>query len=129
MLEALREIPESRSKGVVVIAYDMGSFDMAKASRKVDTGAVRMAKGIPSRLSALHHVADSRLLRMIWPFVMFVMGRKNRQRVVDHNPRKDGWLQGFGDYGISIDNLPKVMGGTLEFNQKEWLDARRAKGL
>ena len=129
IMEALREDPTSRSKGVVVIAYDVGStFDMASSSRKLDMGAARLARAVPTRFVAMHHITDSTILRMIWPFVMFVLGRGYRQRVVDHNHEAPEWLKGFENYGISTEDIPQAMGGSLEFNFRAWLNERKDAG-
>ena len=129
IIEALREDPTSRSKGVVVIAYDVGStFDMASSSRKLDMGAARLARAVPTRFVAMHHITDSTILRMIWPFVMFVLGRGYRQRVVDHNHEAPEWLKGFEHYGISTEDIPQAMGGSLEFNFRAWLNERKDAG-
>lgn len=55
--------------------------------------------------------------------------RESRSRTLYHNVPETEIIRVLAQYGILESMLPSEMGGTLEFEQSEWLVQRRAKEI
>lgn len=55
--------------------------------------------------------------------------RESRSRTLYHNVPETEIIRVLAQYGILKSMLPSEMGGTLEFEQSEWLVQRRAKEI
>jgi hypothetical protein len=52
--------------------------------------------------------------------------RSSRSRTLMHSVSEEKILETLADYGILESMLPTEMGGTLEFDQCDWIAQRRA---
>ena len=53
------------------------------------------------------------------------MDKEARTRLLVHDASASETLQALSPYGIGRDMLPLEMGGSIEFDQVEWLENRR----
>ena len=133
-MQTISEDPTCTSKGVVGIAFDVGSYEMVNHNRKANSGAVRLVKAVPVRFVAVHFVTNSRIIKLVWPVIMFLFGKHLRNRVVDHSSRSIHWIEEFENYGFSKEDLPEAMCGSLKFDYADWVkkreeEERKEKGL
>lgn len=114
---------------MVIIAFDVGSYELANDNRKASSGTVRLLRSTPVRFVSIHHITNSKIIKMVWPVVMFLFGKNLRKRVVKHSSDRKRWLEEFAKYGFAKEDLPEVMTGSLQFDYAEWLKEREEQGL
>ena len=68
-------------------------------------------------------------VRMVKPIIFAVSDKHIRSRFVIHSIPESQLLKALARYGILKDMLPVDMGGTIEFNQSEWIANRRCTEL
>jgi hypothetical protein len=84
----------------------------------------------PVRVAALHMCCSSSLIiRLVKPIMMALKSKSARCRTRFHDVQESEILGVLAGYGILDSMLPTEMGGTLEFNQSEWIAKRRAVEL
>lgn len=82
----------------------------------------------PIHFVAVHTCGISRLVsRLMTPIVKAMMDRRGRSRMIVHDSTTDSeTLDALLHYGITKDMLPTEMGGTIQFDQAEWIARRYA---
>jgi hypothetical protein len=69
------------------------------------------------------------MLNFAKPILYSLMGKHIRSRMLLHDFPENELLGVLSEYGIPMNVLPTEMGGTLQFNQAEWIANRRATEL
>ena len=69
---------------------------------------------------------QSSTLRIVIPILFAVADKESRTRAVFHTVPEKELLAALSEYGIDKNMVPKHMGGVLEFDQKLWIEDRRA---
>lgn len=129
MAQSLAEDNDDVGNEIVAIAFDRGTFDLPRFDRKLDLAGIRYVMSHPLRIQGIHHLTDSKIMQMLWPLILFMLGKENRKRLVGHKNSQAAWLADFADYGLTTKELPVQMGGSLRFDLTAWLDDRRERGL
>ena len=68
-------------------------------------------------------------VKLFKPILFALMDKHTRSRVLHHDVPESQLLDVLSDYGILREVLPTEMGGTLRFDQAEWIASRRAVEL
>jgi len=66
------------------------------------------------------------LLRVMKPVIMALMDKEARARIIVHAASDSDILGALLCYGIHRNMLPTEMGGSVQLNQAEWIENRRA---
>ena len=116
-----------QTTGFVVIVVEDGAFDLKKYDRKLDNLMLQYSnEAWPVRFVGFHYCFDSKLQELVLPFGMYMMGSALRARFRLHpGSRKRTRIQDLGEFGISPDCLPVMMGGQLDMDIEAFLQERR----
>jgi len=126
------EDEDVQKNGVVILGYSEGSIDIRDYDRKLNKVNFELVSRIlPVRVVALHHFFDSKIMELILPLLLFLMGGELRLRYEQHSIARwdaDRFLENLEKFGITAEMLPIWMkGGTIDFDSEQWLGMRRTK--
>lgn len=66
---------------------------------------------------------ESKVVELFLPFVLWIMGKKARQKLVPHFGSRDICIERlFSEFGIPVNCIPRPIGGTLDFDYGMWLE-------
>jgi hypothetical protein len=92
--------------------------------RKLDSlCATHLRYALPVRVVSIHHyVSYGKLMKLLVPFILSVIGPSLRQRYKLHTGDADSYVTALQKCGISADVLPAGMGGKHDFNYSSWVE-------
>jgi hypothetical protein len=112
----------------IVRAKDMTLWDY---DQKVYDRSIDFDKNCwPVKRIAVHICCSPWIgVKIVWPILFFLSDKYSRSRMLRHDVPESQLLDVLSDYGILREVLPTEMGGTLLFDQAEWIASRRAAEL
>lgn len=131
LLESSLEQESVQKNGFVALIYDDGPFSAQEFDRKIPARSSKMVREcLPIRCAAVHFMFDSKVFEYVLPIMMFMMGKRLRQRLrLYPGTRKGKRFQQLDEVGLAKELLPKIMGGESDFNVADWIEDRRLRGL
>lgn len=110
-----------RFKDMTILDYDKKIYDRMYYFE---------ASAWPLRKCSFHVCCpESYVLRVLKPILFAAAVKESRARTLIHTVPESELLSVLSEYGIQKDMLPTEMGGSLEFDQSEWIANRRAAEL
>jgi hypothetical protein len=91
--------------------------------RKLDAQCSNLVRhALPVRVVSIHHyVSFGKLIELLVPFVLSMIGPSLRQRYKMYSGDAASYVAALGDHGITTDELPIDMGGTNDFDYGAWI--------
>lgn len=116
--------PATQLKGVLVVGFDDGPFNLWQYDRKLESKLIKMGLGcIPVRWIALHLFYDSKVHEMLMPFLRFMLGKKLRARFITYpGSKRHTRLDRLEQVGMPKEILPTAMGGDDTFDVALWIE-------
>lgn len=129
VMHALIEDETAQRKGSIIVVFPKNS-KFAQFNRKLVKMNADSIKGcIPVRLSALHICHPPAVFDLFFPILKILMGAHLRQKIKLNSGSDEEVMEKLGSqFGITNDELPTEMGGTLVLNHEQWLKERLEKG-
>lgn len=126
VIEAVTRENTHRECGTVSVVWGEGLtiWDYDKA---YDRLSELLLTSFPMKMLASHICCMPRIVsRVVSPVVNALLNKELRTRLLVHTAPSSEILQALSMYGIERHMLPVEMGGTIEFDQVEWIENRRA---
>jgi CRAL/TRIO domain len=116
--------------GMIFLAWPhhakFSQFDRAMA--KLVLGSIQGT--LPVRLSAFHLCQPPSFFKLIFPIVKLFLTNRTKQRLKVHfASTADEIAATLASFGLSRDDLPEQIGGTVNLDVEKWLKQRRSSGL
>lgn len=115
--------------GIILIVFDKGStlFDF---DHRLHERLFRYDKSYPVDLIGIHGCCPIKpIAKVLKPIIFALCDKHRRSRIVVHDVHSKELFAELSEYGILKCMIPTEMGGTLEFDQLEWIADRRAVEL
>ena len=126
LFEVASEDVSTQQNGLACILFDDGEYSIRHHyDRKLDRLIMRTIHSFPIRIVGVHHCFDDKRMRIIIPFVLFMLGNRIKARYRYYDGRDDTRESGLHSCGIPMGILPVRMGGDLEFSPVSWIEDRR----
>lgn len=127
------EVASQRNKhigcGIMIIVFDKGStlFDF---DHRLHQCLFNFDKSYPVNRIGIHACCPIKsIFKILKPIVFALCDKHCRSRIVLHDVHSSKLYSELSEYGILKCMIPREMGGTLEFDQLEWIADRRAAEL
>jgi len=127
VLHAALEPTSAQQHGIVVIVdpHRCAFSQVADSSLSKLVGGA-MSGVLPLRLSGIHIVHPPFFVNMILPVIKAFMPARMQQRIKFHSGTPTEVVEKLNsEYGLPLNSIPYLMGGSLELDHKEWLQSRR----
>jgi hypothetical protein len=129
-IEVLAQANTDIGSGVVMIVKDKDFTIWHYDGRLYERMTYFDMKCWPVKIIARHVcVAPWFVVNIIKPIRYALIDKHTRSRILIHDGPESQILDVLSDYGILKDMLPTEMGGTVRFDQAEWIANRRAAEL
>lgn len=126
MHEVALEDISVQTNGIVYIAgCPRRRSTLMDQDRKLDSVMLKVVReALPVRAVGIHHYVSSFLLEYVVPVILALFGGDMRKRYKLHVGDEEKFLNELDEYGISVDVIPKDMGGKHPFEYEQWLEQR-----
>jgi hypothetical protein len=99
-----------------------------------DRGLTKLVFGsiqgaLPTRLSAIHFCQPPAWFHIVFPIMKLFMTDRTKKRIKAHYGSTAEIVAKLEPFGLSKDDLPEQLGGTIQLDVVKWLEQRRAAGL
>lgn len=130
VFHAALEKEETEKHGVIVIV-DPGKVKFHQFDRSIAKVVSTSVKGaLPVRISAFHVIHPPSFFKLIWPIIKMLLSERLRKRLRLHIGKEEHVLKNLNDqFGLSLDVLPKEVGGNVILDHKGWLKSRSDSDL
>lgn len=128
MVEVASRTNAHVSSGAIFLEFAVGVAIRNFDAKVTDRNLYFDKHAWPVQFTA-RHVCCAPLLRIMRPICLAMLDKRARSRIMFHDGPESQIVDGLAAYGIESYMIPKQMGGTLNFSQKEWLANRRAVEL
>jgi hypothetical protein len=117
---------ETQKHGLVYL-IESKNVNVLKVDNKLSKMNQRAAKGaIPVRMSCFHMVHPPAMIGVLWPLVKRFLSKRLLKRMkIHYSSSDDDILSQLAAFEITKDAVPVGSGGTLPFDPKGWIEARR----
>ena len=115
---------ETQRSGFVLLVSSTRPFSLSQFDRKMSNTIVGNTMHVlPIRLLAMHLIMESKVVDLFLPFVLWVMGKKARRKLIPHFGSRDMSIECLSsEFGISANCIPRGIGGMLDFGYGIWLE-------
>ena len=130
LLLMLAEDEENQKRGLVLIALQMGSFDVRRASLPVSRDLPRLLSWLPLRICALHCCSDNPVTGGLFRAAMLGVPADIRSRHRFHNGTYTEIMYSLLGFGIPVDLFPLTPSGVIKkANLNRWIAKNIARDL
>lgn len=128
MFEVISHYNTDPSGGFITIWWG-GNTSIVDFDLKVVEEGTRLdcSHCLPAKAMTRHLCALSLFVRKVMkPVVFALMTKEVRARTLEHYVADSNYVEILSEFGITREMLPTEMGGTVNFDQREWVAQRRA---
>lgn len=127
MIEVTSKENDDIGSNYVHIVWDKNSTVLDYDRDVSESSARYEMTSWPVRVSCYHICGSSRFkFAIIKPIFFFLTDKRARCRTIFHDVPEEKLIETLSEYGILGSMLPAEMGGSLNFEQSEWIEHRRA---
>lgn len=129
-IHASLELDENAQKyGMIFLGWlhhaKLQQFDRGMAT--IVFGSIQGA--LPTRLSAMHLCQPPSFFKLIFPIIKLFMTDRTKKRIKAHFGSTVEIAAKLESFGLSKDDIPEEIGGTIKLDVGNWLKQRQATGL
>jgi CRAL/TRIO domain len=129
-IHASLELDERVQKnGMIFLAWPHHARfpQLDRALAKIVLGSIQGA--LPVRLSAFHLCQPPSFFKLIFPITKLFLTDRTKKRLKVHVGSTSEVAAKLASFGLSKDDLPEQIGGTVKLDVEKWLKERRTSGL
>jgi hypothetical protein len=119
--------PVVQKNGIVALVYTSSHSKLESFDRKFIVAMLHHIRSVvPVRMTGLHHVIQSSIIRLIMPIVYYCFGAELRARYRPYTGMTGAEIvEAIKPFGISSENLPIEFGGQFQFDYSTWIETRQ----
>jgi len=123
-IHAVLESETAQQKGIISFV-DIENYGAADLDKKWARNTMEAVRGVlPIRISAFKLYHTPSIIKLFWPFIYMCIGPILRKRVFIISGENEEIVQKMQIDGMSVEEIPSQLGGSLQLDQNTWVEER-----